>query len=47
VRQAAVVVEGTKIVRIDRHPARVDIDLGNRTLMPGDTENGYATLIGG
>src|SRR5881296_1971181 len=34
-RQAAVVVEGTKIVRVDRHPSRVDIDLGNRTLMPG------------
>src|SRR5437867_7988663 len=34
-RQAAVVIESTKIVRIDRHPSRVDIDLGNRTLMPG------------
>jgi imidazolonepropionase-like amidohydrolase len=32
---AAVVVEGTKIVRIDPHPAHVDIDLGDRTLMPG------------
>ncbi len=35
VRQAAVVVEGAKIVRVDPHPARVDIDLGDRTLMPG------------
>ena len=34
-RQAAVVVDGTKIVRIDPHPSRADIDLGNRTLMPG------------
>ncbi|MDQ6800956.1 MAG: amidohydrolase family protein, partial [Acidobacteriota bacterium] len=35
VRNAAVVVDGTKIVRIDLHPKRADIDLGNRTLMPG------------
>jgi imidazolonepropionase-like amidohydrolase len=35
VRNAAVVVEGSKIVRIDPHPAHIDIDLGNRTLMPG------------
>src|SRR5207249_8546013 len=34
-RQAAVVVDGSKIVRIDPHPTRVDIDLGDRTLMPG------------
>lgn len=34
-REAAVVVDGSKIVRIDPHPARADIDLGNRTLMPG------------
>ena len=32
---AAVVVDGTKIVRIDPKPAHVDIDLGDRTLMPG------------
>ncbi|HEY6843364.1 MAG TPA: amidohydrolase family protein, partial [Thermoanaerobaculia bacterium] len=35
VRNAAVVVEGSKIVRIDPHPAHIDIDLGGRTLMPG------------
>ena len=35
VRNAAVVVEGSKIVRIDPHPTHVDIDLGDRTLMPG------------
>jgi imidazolonepropionase-like amidohydrolase len=34
-RNAAVVVDGTKIVRIDPKPAHVDYDLGNRTLMPG------------
>ncbi len=34
-RQAAVVVEGNKIVRIEPRPRHVDIDLGNRTLMPG------------
>lgn len=34
-RNAAVVVDGTKIVRIDPHPKRADIDLGDRTLMPG------------
>ena len=34
-RQAAVVVDGSKIARIDPHPTRVDIDLGDRTLMPG------------
>ena len=35
VNNAAVVVEGSKIVRIDPHPAHVDVELGNRTLMPG------------
>ena len=34
-RNAAVVVDGAKIVRIDEHPARADLDLGDRTLMPG------------
>ena len=34
-RNAAVVVDGAKIVRIDEHPTRVDLDLGDRTLMPG------------
>src|SRR5262249_43441587 len=32
---AAVVVENGSIVRIDEHPKRADIDLGDRTLMPG------------
>jgi imidazolonepropionase-like amidohydrolase len=32
---AAVVVDGGKIVAIDKHPKHVDIDLGHRTLMPG------------
>jgi len=35
VRNGAVVVDGTKIVRIDKHPSHADIDLGDRTLMPG------------
>src|SRR5579872_3723220 len=35
VRNAAVVVDGSKIVRIDPHPGHIDIDLGDRTLMPG------------
>src|SRR5438552_12302732 len=35
IRNAAVVVDGSKIVRIDEHPTRADIDLGDRTLMPG------------
>jgi len=35
VRDAAVVVNESKIVRIDPHPAHIDIDLGDRTLMPG------------
>jgi len=34
-RNAAVVIDGSKIVRIDPHPSRPDIDLGDRTLMPG------------
>lgn len=33
--QVAVVVEGTRIMRIETHPTRVDEELGNRTLMPG------------
>jgi imidazolonepropionase-like amidohydrolase len=32
---AAVVVENGVIVRIDEHPRRADIDLGDRTLLPG------------
>ena len=32
---AAVVVDGSKIASIDEHPQHVDLDLGNRTLMPG------------
>ncbi len=35
IHNGAVVVDGTKIVRIDRHPRHADIDLGDRTLMPG------------
>jgi imidazolonepropionase-like amidohydrolase len=35
VRNAAVVVDGAKIVRIDRNPSHADYDLGDRTLMPG------------
>src|SRR4051812_685714 len=34
-RNAAVVVDGAAIVRIDEHPKRADRDLGDRTLMPG------------
>src|SRR5437762_2977157 len=34
-KNAAVVVDGDKIVRIDPRPARADYDLGDRTLMPG------------
>ncbi|HEX9160102.1 MAG TPA: amidohydrolase family protein [Thermoanaerobaculia bacterium] len=34
-RNAAVVVDGDKIVRVDKTPAHVDYDLGDRTLMPG------------
>ena len=34
-RNAAVVIDGTHIVRIDKAPKRADIDLGDRTLMPG------------
>ena len=32
---AAVVVDGTKIVRIERHPDRADYDLKGMTLLPG------------
>ena len=35
IQNAAVVVDGSKIVRIDPHPGHVDIELGERTLMPG------------
>lgn len=35
---AAVVVEGSKIVRIDPHPAHADYDLGDRTIMPGGVD---------
>jgi imidazolonepropionase-like amidohydrolase len=35
VRNGAVVVNDSKIIRIDPHPRRADIDLGDRTLMPG------------
>jgi imidazolonepropionase-like amidohydrolase len=35
---AAVVVEGPRIVRIDTAPKHVDIDLGDRTLMPGGVD---------
>jgi imidazolonepropionase-like amidohydrolase len=34
-RNAAVVVDGDRIVRIDKQPKTVDYDLGDRTLMPG------------
>jgi imidazolonepropionase-like amidohydrolase len=34
-RNAAVVVEGTKIVAIEKNPSKVDLDLGDATLMPG------------
>src|SRR5712691_5783619 len=35
---AAVVVDGTKITRIDKNPKRIDYDLGDRTLMPGGVD---------
>lgn len=35
ITNAAVVVDGDKIAGIDEHPKNADIDLGNRTLMPG------------
>src|SRR5262245_55159118 len=35
IRNAAVVVDNGKIVRIDPHPTHPDINLGDRTLMPG------------
>ena len=38
IRGAAVVVDGSKIVRIDENPKSVDYDLGNRTLMPGGVD---------
>jgi imidazolonepropionase-like amidohydrolase len=34
-RNAAVVVDGERIVRIDEHPQHADLDLGDRTLLPG------------
>src|SRR5581483_4722899 len=34
-RNAAVVIDGSKIVRIEPHTTHIDIDLGDRTLMPG------------
>src|SRR5689334_13011305 len=34
-QNAAVVVDGTKIVAIDRNPKKADVDLGDATLMPG------------
>jgi imidazolonepropionase-like amidohydrolase len=34
-RNAAVVVDGGKIVAVDEHPTRADIDLPGATLMPG------------
>lgn len=34
-RNAAVVVDGAKIVAVDEHPKHVDIDLADATLMPG------------
>ena len=34
-RNAAVVVDGTKIVAIDEHPKHVDVDLADATLLPG------------
>ena len=32
---AAVIVDGSKIIGIDEHPKHADLDLGDRTLMPG------------
>src|SRR5258708_9750765 len=37
-RNAAVVVDGAKIVAIDEHPRREDRDVGERTLMPGGVD---------
>jgi imidazolonepropionase-like amidohydrolase len=34
-RNAAIVVDGGKIVAVEAHPKKVDIDLKNATLMPG------------
>ncbi len=38
IRDAAVVVDGSKIVRIDKNPKSADYDLGKRTLMPGGVD---------
>src|SRR5438477_616369 len=35
---AAVIVDGGRIVGIDQHPKYVDVDLGDRTLMPGGVD---------
>jgi len=35
---AAVIVDGGRIVGIDQHPKHVDVDLGDRTLMPGGVD---------
>jgi len=37
-RNAAVVVDGGKIVAVDEHPKHVDIDLRDATLMPGGVD---------
>lgn len=37
-RNAAIVVDGSKIVAIDQHPKKADIDLSNATLMPGGVD---------
>src|ERR1051326_6263449 len=37
-RDAAVVVDGGKIVAVDEHPKHVDIDLRDATLMPGGVD---------
>src|SRR5262245_66595286 len=34
-RKAAIVVDGGKIVAVESHPKKADIDLANATLMPG------------
>jgi imidazolonepropionase-like amidohydrolase len=34
-RKAAIVVDGGKIIAVEPHPKKVDIDLANATLMPG------------
>src|SRR5256886_4909578 len=35
---AAVIVDGGRIIGIDQHPKHVDVDLGDRTLMPGGVD---------